>query len=237
MVLPTKTIIFITIVVLLFVAGVSFFVTAIVKRKNRQKSLAFAFTSFLFFLFSIITGGYLVGVIGERIIPDSEEIQLSFIQKLKKASLNNFPESSQLDSIRSFQWGIICISDDYYTYCGEWNYYRMPLVVPFEMNAIDDLDDGYITNELKTDLFLGGNQAKQLESGIIRFAFDESILIAEQKLTADTPARYIIFPFYGSHVEVFNSLSDMQANAKSKGFDLNTPMVSVRDYYMSLWNH
>ncbi|MDH6308310.1 hypothetical protein M2451_001066 [Dysgonomonas sp. PFB1-18] len=186
---------------------------AVVKWGDKKNRSIGCLTVILFFILTIICCGYF----GNRIMNSVSDL------------IWGFPDSPYMDSLKSVQPIDRQIPKEFFTKAGIYDYYRMPLVYPYSMNAINDLDYGYIDNEEgKIYRAEDTNKNRQVMDSIASFSFNKEILIAQRKTTV---SNFRLLHFKTGEIEEFDNDSTMKIKAYQYGLDTIRPMITVDEYY------
>ncbi len=124
---------------------------------------------------------------------------------------------------------------EYYTYFGYYDWYRMPLVYPFSMNSIDNIEYGHLANEeninsLKTDF----NDTEQIFCcSIKRFTFDRTLFlgILTPQYNDSVGVQYVMMEFNNGSTQYFDSKKELLEAAAQKNFNGSKDFISVREYW------
>jgi hypothetical protein len=124
------------------------------------------------------------------------------------------------------------VPDEFYTYLGFHDYYRMPLRYPFSLHCIDVLETASLFNEkyvVNYDVSDNGEIDCQVND-ITGFAFDNKILIAKQ--TSDTKEKYIIYEFDSDKQSSYHSQEEaFKAAKKQFKYSGADTLISVMNYH------
>lgn len=228
--MDTKNIIMIVLFFLLGISFLVFIVRAFIKwESRRERNMSFLMAFFLFILLAG-NGIYLLVTFVKYAKDKGEEAVTTVSTELLS---ENYSESPQLKRIREMQPKDKSIPEPYFTYGGFRDHWRMPLVYPYSMNAIDDLDIGYINDESGiANIAMDVNNGKQILYGIDLFTFDENMLLGElYSIEYEIELEYIILDFKTGNIERFATEKEMQARAKEKGYDTTKKMIGIKSYY------
>lgn len=210
------------ILLLLLIVSVALLWTFI--RWNNKKSRdTGCLVAILFLILTLICGGYMVykGVnkAKEKISDSINTVSTSM------SSYRNYPF---LDTLKSMQPVNIQIPNEYFTYAGFRDSYRMPFIYPYSINAIDILDNGFICDESDKEV----NRNEQILHNITNFTFDKNIFVSENKGHLSSDSTYFTLLHLDTGVkEIFNSKTKMNIKADSLGFDTLRHMLSIEDYH------
>lgn len=228
--MDTKNIIMIVLFFLLGISFLVFIVRAFIKWENRRKrNMSFLMAFFLFIL--LVGNGIYLLVTFVRYAKDKGTETVNTIST--ELLTESYSESSQLKRIREMQPKGKTIPEPYFTYGGFRDHWRMPLIYPYSMNAIDDLEIGYIKDESGiANIAMDVNNGKQILYGINLFTFDENMLLGEIcSIEHEIELEYVILDFKTGKIERFTTKKEMQVRAKEKGYDITKKMMSINSYY------
>ncbi len=128
-----------------------------------------------------------------------EKVRQQFIKRAR-----SFVPEGELDQI----------DESYFTGEGFRDWFRFPLVYPYEMEMIDGLDDGSIA---------GGDAARI--TGITHCAFDARVLVGKSE------DGWLLFEFESGELGSFTSKQDVMAEAVKRGFDPKIEILSVEEQF------
>ncbi|MFV0537595.1 MAG: hypothetical protein ACK5M3_09510 [Dysgonomonas sp.] len=132
-----------------------------------------------------------------------------------------------MDTLKSMQPEDMQIPKEFFTNAGIRDFFRMPLVYPYSINAIDELDCSYINNEEgKRYRAKDINSNRQVMDSIFSFSFNKEILIAQTGTST-----YKLLHFKTGEIEEFENDSTMRIEAYQYGLDTIKPMITVDEYY------
>ena len=126
------------------------------------------------------------------------------------------------------------IPDQFYSYLGFRDYFRMPLRYPFSIHCIDQTENGSLYNEENVERFDASDNGEKSVNidGIIAFSFDAHILLARQLYDSESKTeKYIIYFFDTGNTEEFNTSDKMNVRARELNFNGNSKLVSCKDYF------
>ena len=219
--------------VLSLLSGVIVFVAtlwAIIRWQNKKSRTTGCLIAILFLLFSLICGGYLAYKSINTVIEKAPKIKAQGINLFSNL-MGSYHECPFMDSLRQLQMENILIPKEYFTYAGFRDYYRMPLIYPYSMNAIDLPDYGFICNEEEIKYIAKDvNKSKQVIHSIFSFSFNKDVLIAQTE-TSTYNFKYQLLHFKTGEIEEFENDSIMKIKAYQYGIDTIKPMITVNEYY------
>lgn len=123
--------------------------------------------------------------------------------------------------------------DEFYVYLGYMDYYRMPITYPFSIHCNDILETGSLYNEINVTEF-NSNDNGEINSGlegITEFAFDNSVMIAKNKLN-ENKSGYFVYDFTSDKKTECKSLKEALSIARKqfnyRGYDT---LITIRAYH------
>ncbi len=126
------------------------------------------------------------------------------------------------------------VPEQFYSYLGFRDYYRLPLAWPYSLHCMDSLGDGMLYDEANVQQFdINDNGERSCDvHGIMDFEFTKDHLIG-RKMIIENKAKSIYFAFDLKKKEEkeFKSYRELMNYASTKGFDLNTELKSCKTYY------
>lgn len=135
-------------------------------------------------------------------------------------------ETPFMDSLKSMQPTDSIIPNSYFSYTGLRDYFRMPLIYPYSITAIDVLEKGikYIAAD--------HNENELILHDITDFTFDRNILLAKTESSSSLNSiRFYIFNLSTRQLEEFNTEKEMKIQAAKFGFDTIKPMITIQEYF------
>ncbi|TAJ12391.1 hypothetical protein DMA11_13110 [Marinilabiliaceae bacterium JC017] len=138
------------------------------------------------------------------------------IKRLKEYAPNNFKGKEP----KSF-----------YTYFGFRDWYRFPLVYPYSLNCIDEINKGYLCDEREvTNLQTDGKKTNQLNIGdISEIAFDKNMLLAKRGFE-NQPKSYLIFFFDNQRIENFKTMQEVMNRAHELDYSGPEQFITLKEY-------
>ncbi|NDV67348.1 hypothetical protein [Dysgonomonas sp. 25] len=202
-------------------------ILAIVKRKNKSSRNKCLLAAGAMFVFSLLTAGYILykTVYTIKNIENDDVVEF-FSDALSSTHSMN---SLQMRKLVNMQPQGVTISGEYYTYAGFRDYYRMPLIYPYSLTAIDDLEEAVIEDETGVKVLIDSNKSKQLLHGITAFSFNRDALYATVCSHFDTDTTYAVIHFHPYKIEKFTVKEDALRAAEEAGLDKE--QQTVKDYY------
>jgi len=121
--------------------------------------------------------------------------------------------------------------DDYWRYEGAFDFFRMPLEEPYELQMVDALDAAYIGKWQESGTLIGR---------IVRYERRANFLIGE---TTDEsfpdrnsrPSGWFIFDLTSGHLCKYRSLSELREEAPSHGILPPFAFQSIKDNWDHYW--
>ena len=201
------------------------------KWSNKKSRNTGCLIAIIFFFISVACGGFLIYKGVGTFVENIPKIEAKRLEIVAETMTCRHHSSALLDSIKSIQPKDKKIPETFYTYAGLRDYYRMPLVYPYSIHAIDDLEQGFIDNEegIK-NIAKDANKSKHVMHSITAFSFDKGILIAKTEFF-DKEIKYKVLQFNNGEISTFDHEKEMKNKAYSLGFDTLKPMMSVKEYY------
>jgi hypothetical protein len=126
------------------------------------------------------------------------------------------------------------VPQQFYSYLGFKDYYRLPLRWPYSLHCMDSLGDGTLYDESAVQQFdVNDNGERSCDlHGIMTFAFNKNHLIGKQVKFQNKPKTvYFAFDLNTGKDKTFKNFEDLMNYAKKKGFDTSTELKSCKDYY------
>jgi hypothetical protein len=180
-----------------------------------------------------------------KVVNKAKEVGQNFEKQIQESF-------AQLDTTSSFRYSLLDsnstvkilrsfesknnsekVPDEFYTYLGFRDYYRMPLRYPFSLHCIDVLETASLFNEkyvVNYDVSDNGEIDCQVND-ITGFAFDKKILIAKQ--TSDSKEKYIIYEFATDKQSFFHSQEEAFKTAKNNfKYSGADTLISVMNYHL-----
>lgn len=166
-------------------------------------------------------------------------------------SLGNYLESNNLDKhqantnsdqiklLKSYLPANILNNEpeQFYTYLGFKDYYRLPLRYPYSIHCIDSRENGELYNEVNVSRF-DENDNGELFAGISninKIAFDKNYLLIEQDITSTRTDKiikhYILFALETEKQQEVKSLQSLIQLAKEKGYTGADTLMTLEQYH------
>lgn len=187
--------------------------------------------AFLFFILAVICGVISTTLFikyAKEKAPNSETIEKS-LDNFTNIISGKYPDSPFMDSLKAMQPDSITIPDTYFTYPGLRDYFRMPLIYPYSIRAIDDLAYGYLHDESGIKYIAkDANKSKQVISNITEFSFDKNTMTGK---TEGDSLPYFVFHFKNGKTERFRHENEINIHISQLGLDTTKPMITIGEYY------
>lgn len=127
--------------------------------------------------------------------------------------------------------------EQFYTYLGFKDYYRLPLRYPYSIHCMYSRENGELYNEVNVNRF-DENDNGELFSGISninKIAFDKNYLLIEQSLTSTRTDKlikhYILFDLETEKQQEAKSLQNLIQLAKEKGYAGADTLMTLEQYH------
>ncbi len=117
------------------------------------------------------------------------------------------------------------IDENYFTDYGAWDYYRFPLVYPYQISMVDGTRDGGITTYNPKE-----NVSYHIVAEISQCAFDARFLVGKND------DGWFVFEFENKKTQPFDSKEEAIAEAVKQGFDSKLEVMSIDEQYRSFSN-
>lgn len=217
---------FITFVIILW--------TIIKWKHNKDRNIGCGLT-FLFSMLTIICTVIVIVKVVETIrvvVPNKIEEGIDIFTN-SLSSRNT--ETPFMDSLKLMQPTDSIIPNSYFSYAGLRDYFRMPLIYPYSITAIDGLEKGTLQDEKGIKYIAADhNENEPILHDITYFTFDRNILLAKTESSSSLNAlRFYIFNLNTRQLEEFNTEKEMKIQAAKFGFDTIKPMITIQEYFDS----
>jgi hypothetical protein len=133
------------------------------------------------------------------------------------------------------------VPDEFYSHPGFRDWYRFPLVYPYSVHTIDDLERGYVYRHSTGQRIANGEEERLQITNLTHLAFDGRLLVARVdpnprppfRGAGDTlePVYWIVLKFETGALEEFASQSDAVTNAEEQGFTGDETLESLEVHY------
>lgn len=127
--------------------------------------------------------------------------------------------------------------EQFYTYLGFKDYYRLPLRYPYSIHCLGSRENGELYNEVNVSRF-DENDNGELYVGINninKIAFDKNYLLIEQEITSTRTdkmiKRYILFALETEKQQEAKSLQNLIQIAKEKGYAGADTLLTLEQYH------
>lgn len=156
---------------------------------------------------------------------------------LDKHQTNN--SSEQIKLLKSYLPENILNNEpeQFYTYLGFQNYYRLPLRFPYSIHCTDTRDNGELYNEVNVSRFDENDNGEIFTgiSNINKIAFDKNYLLIEQEVTSTRTDKlithYLLFALETEKQEEAKSLQNLIQLAKEKGYAGPDTLMTLEQYH------
>lgn len=224
---------------------VSLIMTALKFNTNGKQAVRWLIgfvVSLLVLIFSIVM--LVRGIAGkaQQFAGNMEEFGMEQIQRMD--SLNNLYTNSKDSLLESTSVNYLMtlepdsvkgtVPEQFYSYLGFRDYYRLPIVWPYSLHCMDSLGDGTLYNEAKVQQFdVNDNGELSCDiNGIMTFAFNKEHLIGMKVKIENKPKKvYFAYDFKNKVEKLFKNEQELLNYAIGKGFDKSTELKSCKDYY------
>lgn len=116
----------------------------------------------------------------------------------------------------------------FFTFTGCWDWYRIPLVFPYSLEAIDTLDrDACLLRYIGGRVEDPNTSSVSLPLRITRYAFDRRYLL----FRGETDGEWGIFTFASEQTRIFSSRPEMEHAASQSGFSGEMGLQSIEEGY------
>lgn len=210
--------------------------------KTALKWLGGFLASLVVLIFAIVM--LVRGVVGKakEFAGDIEELGKEQFEKMD--SLNNLYTNSHDSVLKSQSVAYLItlepdsmkgrVPEQFYSYLGFRDYYRLPLVWPYSLHCMDSLGDAVLYDEALVQQFdVNDNGERSCNvHGIMDFEFTKHCLIGKKVIIENKPkAVYFAFDFKTREEKEFKSYKELMNYANLKGFNANTELKSCKEYY------
>jgi hypothetical protein len=124
----------------------------------------------------------------------------------------------------------------YYTYFGFRDWWRFPLVYPYSIHTIDEVDHGCLYDESKVKNYEDINHQELVDMDICEIThltLDKNYLLLQ--VEKEDGLKFIMFNFSTAEKAVFNAKDEMLAKAKELGFAGKPELMTLRAYDDLFW--
>ncbi len=226
------------------------FILALVKFSKPEKdktAIIWLLAGLLSLIFLIATIYYGVRKAVGKIQEVTEEVMATPLKKLQmmdslgdkynSATTTNNPQILQLIEMEPKEVKGM-VPNDFYTYLGFRDYYRMPLRYPFSLHCNEILDAAELFDESAVSEFDVSNNGELLcgLTNITAFQFNENYLFGTYlELIGEKSKRiYFAYDFDSKEIQKFNKESELIGFLQLKGVKEVPEFISCEKYYNSL---
>lgn len=230
----TKSILFILVISLSFLCLMISTILAIVNRKNRTRRNSFIFITIVFSVITLCTASYISYKTflfaknkTSQLVQNTEDFGKDFVDALGEHLAARYMDTPYLDSLKNIQPETISIPPSYFYCAGFRDYYRMPLVYPYSIIAIDSIDKGCLSDETGiNNIFNESNSSKEVINNIIKFVFSKEYLMAETD-----EESFILLNFENGNIQKFESKDELHKYLNKQNIVLPDTMMTITQYY------
>lgn len=234
-----KGLILFVVAMLCIVVVFASFIWALIRWSDKKSRDTGCLLSLLFLVLSILCSSYLVYNGMHFLKKKTPSIKEGVTNTLSEC-ISSFPDTDFMNKLKKMQPKGKDIPNSFFTYPGVCDYFRMPLIYPYSLSAIDCLDNGYINNETGIkNIRLKNEPNNVIIEDIEAFIFNQTILLAKIQLspTEKENFNYILLSFEKGTIEYFKEEETLLYKASLLGFDTTQPMTTVKEYYNSFFNN
>lgn len=170
--------------------------------------------------------------LGNLNIPDS-------LNKLYHYNEDSISQSQQIKFLKELELPADKgkVLDQFYTYFGFRDYYRLPLRYPYSLHCIDSLGLCELYNEanvIRFDVSENGEVYSGL-NGIDEFAFNTTCILGSSMESKDSKLikHYFAYAFDEKKLIEFKAKKELLLYAKEKGFSNDFTFYNSKSYYES----
>ena len=134
---------------------------------------------------------------------------------------------------------------DYYAYFGFRDWWRFPLVYPYSIHTIDEVDYGCLYNEGNVKNYEDINNQKLINMdicGITHLNLDQNYLLLQvdkdsrfREENEVVKGEFILFNFNTAAAKRFVSKDELLTEAKKLGFSGKLELMTLREYDDLFW--
>lgn len=154
-----------------------------------------------------------------------------------KHQANN--NSTQIKLLKSYLPANILNNEpeQFYTYLGFKDYYRLPLRYPYSIHCLGSRENGELYNEVNVSRFDENDNGEIFAgiSNINKIAFDKNYLLIEQDVTPTRTDKiikhYILFELETEKLQEAKSLHSLIELAKEKGYAGADTLMALEQYH------
>ena len=126
------------------------------------------------------------------------------------------------------------VPEQFYSYLGFRDYFRLPLFWPYSLHCMDSLGDGALFDESSVQQFdVNDNGELSCDlTGIMNFAFNKDHLIGMKVKIENKPKKvFFAYDFKTKKERVFKTEQELMGFASAHGFGDNVELRSCKEYY------
>ncbi len=228
------------IIIFIFLSGlitIGANIWSIIKWNNKKNRDTGCLIAILFFILALLSGGYLIYKGVNTVMNKAPEVRDLALEAIAESMTTSYPETPYMDSLRAMQPSDSIIPEKFFTYGGFIDNYRIPLIYPYSIVMIDNVNSkGSLNDESGIeDIASEVNSSECILSGIISFAFDKNYFLAKTETASTKETVYILFNFNTKQKETFDDQIDLLQKAKEMGFDTTKTLDNPSTYYYNLF--
>lgn len=189
------------------------------------------------------------GVVGKakEFAGDMEEFGKEQFEKMD--SLNNLYTNSHDSVLKSRSVAYLIslepdsmkgrVPEQFYSYLGFRDYFRLPLAWPYSLHCMDSLGDAMLYEESNVQQFdVNDNGERSCNvHGIMDFEFTKDHLIGRKVIIEEKPKNiFFAYDLKNRTEKEFKSFVELMNYASTKGFDTKTQLKSCKEYYKEFQN-
>ena len=204
------------------------------KKKELLKTGAIgSITSFVFLILVVIYGMFKTV---EKAKQGIDKAQVKFQQLAEEGARQQQQSLSErnkmIEILKTYEADTMEVSADFYTDFGFRDWWRLPLTYPYSIETIDVLDEGQLQCVYP---FSEGYLKKGQLGNITHIAFDKNFLLTKNLNgnSGDNQRDTVYYMFNFNNQELTNSksLDDLYKRAYGLGFEGDSVLMSLREYY------
>jgi len=129
------------------------------------------------------------------------------------------------------------VDPDFFTYPGFRDWFRFPLVYPYSINMVDDLQDGALVKVGPNKRIASGGAWGAILGRLSHIAFNDRYMVGRvnsgEKWGTPKPEdiHWVLFEFASGESKTFPTEEEALAAAREVGFDSDTVLLSVEEQY------
>ena len=226
------------------------FIFSIIYLVNSKKGKFIWLGGFVFSLVALITSAFLLAnSIANKVTSLTENFEKSFTNMdknmLEQMDSSKFNSYNLSDSTNNKQVILLKLFESesknnnvpqqFYTYLGFGDYYRLPIKYPFSFHCADSLNNATLFNETEVVKFDQSNNGEK-DCGInnvSEFVYDRNFLLATRKYSENSKliCSYLIYNFETETLEEFESLNKMIKRANELKFSKPYKFTDCKKYF------